>query len=377
MAHFLAITSRGLAEPLLHELQSLDFKKVKLSRDAVEVEGPWSEIYRLHYTSRLTTRVLLPVLDFVAYNEDDLYHGIFRRHDFTQYIDPKQTFRIEARVKEHTKLRDQRFVAMKVKDAIADQFRAKYDFRPDVGDEENADLRVVVRVRGTQVNVAIDLTGEALSNRGYRLKVGEAPLRENLAAGLLRLANWTPETPLIDPFCGAGTILIEAASIAAGLPPVRKRRSFAFQRLKNYQQDKDVPPKLNRRAPPPKPIFYGFDIDDRAVAGAQSNAKLAGVENWIQFARRDARELRPPSGWTGPGMILTNPPYGERLGQDKELREIFHAFGKTLKTHFSGWQLWLLSGNRDLTTALELKAARRVPLWNGPIECRLLNYPLT
>ncbi len=217
MPRFLAITSRGLLDSLESELQSIGIKRVRKLGDSVEFDSSWSDLYRVHLESRIATRVLLPVLDFEAYNQDDLYHAIFKRHDWTQYIFPQQTLRVESHVREHKNLRDQRFVAMKTKDAIVDQFQNKFSERPSVGDEEKADLRVVIRLIGPKVSVALDLTGESLSNRGYRKVTGEAPVREHVAAGMLRMAKWAPPVPLVDPFCGSGTILIEAALSQVGL----------------------------------------------------------------------------------------------------------------------------------------------------------------
>ena len=203
MPTFLAITSRGLLEPLTDELKEMKIKYVKQRSDSVEFEGSWAELYRVHLKSRIATRVLMPVADFVAYNEDDLYKNVFKKHDFTKYITTQQTLRIESHVRENRNLSDQRYVALKTKDAIVDQFWKKFNERPSVGDQEHADLRVVVRVVGTQVSLAIDLTGDSLSLRGYRRFAGDAPLREHVAAGMLKIAKWEAPTPLVDPFCGS------------------------------------------------------------------------------------------------------------------------------------------------------------------------------
>lgn len=372
MPRFLAVTSRGLIEPLAAELTELQFKNVKAKPDGVEIDCSWAEMQRLHFETRLATRVLLPVADFTAYNEQDLYYGVLRQHDFTQYIDVKQTLRVEAKVREHVKLRDQRFVAMKVKDALCDQFRKKFNTRPSVGDDEGADLRVVVRVVGPKVSLALDLTGESLSNRGYRLAAGEAPLRENVAAGLLRVAEWKAGVAVVDPFCGSGTILIEAALMAAGRPAICKSRSYAFERLKNFKplERKSASPM----AAPGEPKFFGFDRDSSVIRKARENAKRAGVEKWISFEPFDVRELHVPS--VEPGLLLTNPPYGERLEDAERAQAILSDFSATLKNQFKGWTAWILSGNTEAIKGLRLKAERRTPIWNGPIECRFLKYSI-
>lgn len=379
MARFLAITSRGLLEPLTSELQELKIKRVRKLSDSVEFDSSWSDLYRVHLESRLATRVLLPVSDFTAYNEDDLYHGIMRKHDFTQYIFPNQTLRVEAHVRENKNLRDQRFVAMKTKDALVDQFRAKFDERPSVGDEEKADLRVVVRVVGTEVSVAIDLTGDSLSNRGYRKFIGAAPVREHVAAGMLRLAKWSAPVALVDPFCGSGTILIEAALTMVGTSALKRRRQFAFEKLRNFQAQAFAELKrqpTTRRAAPGKPFLFGYDKDRDLIEKARANARAAGVESWILFQHRDVKDLKAPAS-VEPGWILTNPPYGERLQDVPEAKKLMGTFATTLKNEFKGWNAFVLSGDPEVSSGLKLKAKAKMPVWNGPIECRLLNYPVT
>lgn len=375
MARFLAITARGLIEPLAAELKDLGIKKAIPKPDAVEFESSWADCYRVHLESRIASRVLLPVADFTAYNQEDLYHGVFKRHDFTQYIEPTQTLRVEAHVREHRSLHDQRFVALKVKDALVDQFRKKFDVRPDVGDEERADLRVVIRIVGTNVSLAVDLTGETLSHRGYRKNAGAAPLRETVAAGLLRMSGWDGESPLLDPFCGSGTLLIEAALSRGAGSNLKRRRPFAFERLKNFQADtfRDLAKPKARRAPPPKPFLYGYDNDPRVLEMARANARLAGVENWILFQQRDVRDVQAPAP---KGTIITNPPYGERIGDLAQVKKLMSDFSGVLKERFKDWDAWILSGEREASAALRLKSARKIPVWNGPIECRLLHYPL-
>lgn len=375
MPVFLGLTSRGLTEPLAQEINELKVKRVKARPDAVEFEGSWADAYRVHLHSRLATRILLPVSDFHANNEDDLYYGVLRKHDFTKYIQPNQTLKVEAHVREHRVLRDQRFVAMKVKDAVVDQFRAKFDERPNVSIDD-ADLRIVVRIVGHAVSLAIDLTGEPLSHRGYRRSAGAAPLRENVAAGLLRLSGWQAPMPLVDPFCGSGTVLIEAAlSLGAGSNN-KRRRHYAFENLRNFQADAwaELNQPATRKAAPAKPFLFGYDKDPLILQKARENARDAGVENWILFQRKDVRELKAPAE---KGIIITNPPYGERISDASGIVALYSDFASTLKKEFKGWEAWILSGNSEATAGLRLKSARKIPVWNGPIECRFLHYPLS
>lgn len=376
MPIFRAITSRGLLEPLADELKSLNLRP-KLRPEAVEFEGSWADCYRVHCFSRLASRVLLPVSDFECYNQDELYFGVFKKHDFTKYITPRGRLRVEAHVRENPNLTDQRFVMMKVKDAIVDQFYKKFDARPDIGDETDADLRVVVRIVGKNCSVALDLTGETLTYHGYRRLMGEAPLRESLGAGLVQLSGWKAPMPLVDPFCGSGTILIEAALSVAGYSAAHRSGGFAFQRLETFQGEvwdklkKDV----ERVAPPAEPFLFGYDKDPRVLDVARSNARAAGVEKWIRFQQQDATSLK--LAVAGPGMIITNPPYGERLEDVEGAKELMNQFSKTLKTEFKGWDCWILNGNPEVITGLRLKAARKIPVWNAQIDCRFLKYPIT
>lgn len=378
MPVFLAITSRGLLEPLAAEIEALKVKRVKKRGDAVEFEGSWADLYRVHLYSRLATRVLLPISDFEAYNQEDLYYGVLRKHDFTKYILPGQTIRIEAHVREHKNLTDQRFVAMKVKDAVVDQFWKKFDRRPDVGSEEEAHLRIVVRVVSHKVSLALDLTGESLSYRGYRTSMGEAPLREHVAAGLLRWAKWEPPCPLVDPFCGSGTILIEAALDASGYSALHRRRTFAFEHLLNFQPEvfRELKKTSPRQPAPQQPFLFGYDKDRSVLEKARSNARAAGVEKWIEFQQMDVAELKAPKGITK-GMIITNPPYGERLEDTSIAKMLMTAFAKTLKQEFKGWDVWILNGNPEVASGLKLKAQLKVPLWNAQIDCRFLHYPIS
>jgi putative N6-adenine-specific DNA methylase len=375
MPQFLALTSRGLGGALHDELQGLGFKGLKKQSTNVGFEASWKEMYRAHLQLRTATRIVLPILDFKAYNQEDLYRSLFKKHDFTKYISPEQTLAIEAHVTDHKELRDQRFVAQKSKDAIVDQFRKKFDKRPDV-DSKNPDLQVIVRVHQTDVSVAIDLTGEPLSFRGYREQAGEAPLRENLAAGLVDFTGWNGDVPLVDPMCGSGTILIEAAlKIRQGILP--RKQGFLFQNFLNF--DKTAFAKAQAKAAEStKSIthlkLFGYDRDSKVIAYARANAKRAQVDDVIHFEVRAMEKLQAPDGDVG--CLIANPPYAVRLGEEKQVERTWQEISHTLKSEFTGWSCWLLSGNKDVSTALHLKSDRKVPVMNGPMECRFLHYQI-
>lgn len=371
MAQFFAVTSKGLADVLAQELTDLGLKVLEKGPAGVSFDTNWEGCYRANLELRTATRIIKPVLDFPAYEPQELYHNI-QKHDFTKYISVKDTFTIDANVRESS-FRDQRFVAMKIKDGIADQFREKFGERPDI-DNENPDLRIMVRVMKNQVSVAVDTTGDNLSQRGYREEAGEAPLREHLAAGLIKMTGWDESLPLVDPMCGSGTLLIEAALMQRKVAPGSLRKKFAFQKFAGFQAeawDKVVTESMNRETPPSGIHFYGYDRDSKVVRVARRNAERAGVDDMITFEPCAVDMLQRP---VERGMMVINPPYGERLGVTEELKDVYRDLAYTLKRQFQGWSCWLLSGNEELTKALKLKSSRRVPVYNGAIECRWLEY---
>lgn len=370
MAYFFAQTSKGLVDVLHDELASLDIKRMKKQAGGVAFESNWETAYLVHLKVRSATRVLLPVLDFSAYDGDGLYHHI-RKHDFTKYIKPNQTLAVYSKVQD-SNLRDQRFVSLKVKDAIVDQFRDKFDVRPDV-DKDNADLQIHVRVKKNLVSVAIDLTGESLSNRGYRQQTGEAPLREHIAASLIKITGWTPDLPLMDPMCGSGTMLIEAARMGLGriasLP-----RSFCFQQFANFSRPlwKEMVKEVQGEEVEKDLKIFGADLDSEMIYIAKLNAKKAGV--MLNFQTEEISKLKRPTEENG--ILVVNPPYGDRLLEIDEAKEVYRQLGDAFKREFKGWTCWVLSGNEELSREVRLRASLRVPVWNGPIECRFLKYEI-
>lgn len=373
MPQFFAVTSRGLQEPLVEELKELGFKNIEKGPGGAYFDTNWEGCYRANLQSRLASRILKPVLDFPAYDGEELY-GHVLKHDFTKYIDLRQTFKVEAVVQE-CKIHDQRFVAMKVKDAIADQFREALGERPNV-ETKTPDFKVYVRGYKNQFQLSIDTSGDALFMRGYRREAGVAPLKENLAAGLLRLADWKMDCAVVDPMCGSGTILIEAALMALNMAPGSFRKGFAFEKLKGFDEsvyDKVIEELADQEKQELPFMFYGFDSDRKVIQTAKENARRAGVDHLIQFKTSDIATLEPP---VEKGMLITNPPYGTRIGDEDNLRDLYRDLGYTLKHRFQGWQAWLLSGNKDLILDLKLKANRRHAVYNGPIECKFLCYEM-
>jgi putative N6-adenine-specific DNA methylase len=323
--------------------------------------------------SRIASRVLKPVLDFYAYQPEELYEQI-RTHNFTKYIKPNQTFSIEASVSD-CKIHDQRFLAMKVKDAVADQFRDAFGIRPDV-EKKNADLKIHIRGHKNEYSVAIDTTGEALFMRGYRLEAGEAPLKETLAAGLIKLSGWDAKSPIVDFMCGSGTFLIEAALMALNIAPGTLKKGFAFQKFIQYDEsiwDRLLEEALDQEKESLDFQLFGYDLDRQVLKKAKENAVRAGVADVISFKCEPVATVEPP---VEKGLIIVNPPYGTRIGDEDNLKDVYRDLGFTLKHRFKNWDAWLLSGNKDLIADLKLKSTRKFFVMNGPIECRFLKYSM-
>ncbi len=376
MPRFVAVTSPGLTDVLFRELHKLDLKKLESHQSSVIFESNWEGAYRANLCSSIATRILLPILEFPAYKPEDIYHNI-QKHDFTKYIKPDGKLWISAKV-EDSALADQRRIAMKAKDAIVDQFRDKFGERPNV--EKDQGLIIYIRGYKNKYVVSIDTSSPTLNQRGYRVGVVDAPLKENVAAGILSLADWDGVTPILDPMCGSGTILIEAALIYMKRAPGTLRKNFAFQKLLNFQPDAwgNVIDEVASQEDDDslkevkEPIFYGYDKDRKAIKMAVENARKAGVDHLIQFTRKDVAEL--DAAPVEKGIIITNPPYGIRIGDEFFLVETYKNFAYTLKNKFKGWDVWVLSGNRDLTRHFGMRAEKRFPVINGGIDCRLIHY---
>ena len=365
----------GLSDLLEQELKDLGIKTREKTQAGVLFEGNWAACYTANLNSRYASRILKPLLDFPAYNEEELYNNV-RKHDFTKYIRPDQTLAIDATVKD-SNINDQRFLAMKVKDAIVDQFRDKFGVRPNVSNE-NPDLRIHIRGYRNQYNMALDTSGNSLFMRGYRERTGEAPLKENLAAGLIGLSGWDKKSPLVDFFCGSGTLLIEAAMMALNMAPGSHRQSFGFMNLLEFDQEtwnQVLEESQDKELDMLDFKLFGFDHDKKVLEIAKQNAKNAGVLQFLDIKNSPIAVAAPPTELTK-GMIITNPPYGARIGDEDNLKDVYRDLGFTLKNRFQGWDAWILSGNKDLLTEMKLKATAKKFVYNGNIECRFLKYEM-
>ncbi len=371
MPVFYASTSRGLSEALADELKSFDLKVGKVDKQGCSFEGPWADCAKANLRSRIATRISLPILDFPAYKVEELYDNV-KKHDFTRYLTPKMTFSIKAKLNDCA-ITDQRILAMKVKDVIADQFNDKFGVRPSV-DKKLPNVRFFIFGSKNEYRLSVDTSGHSLSQRGYRGETVEAPMREHVAAGLLRLSGWDMKTPLVDPMCGSGTLLIEAALMLKSVSPGTFHKKFSFQHFEHVPPelfDDEIEKVLAEEAEGPDIKLYGFDKVGLNLKAATANAEEAGVGHLIEFKKANAVTLEPP---VADGMIVTNPPYGVRLGDEFFLEELYKDWAHNLKKNFSGWHVWMLSGDPKWTQFLRLKAEKRYPIDNGGVDCRWIHY---
>jgi putative N6-adenine-specific DNA methylase len=369
METFFATCPRGLEDVLCQELQELGGQEVRSTPGGVECQGPFSLCYRLNLESRIASRILWRVGQGWYRNEEDLYR-LASRQPWPEW------FPVECRIKvriiaQHSPLKSLDFATLRVKDAICDRFVRATHTRPEVC-KHQPDIQIVVFVDREHVVWYLDTSGDPLFKRGWRKVAGEAPIRENLAAGILKLSGWTGDEVLLDPMCGAGTFLIEAALMAKGIAPGRGRE-FAFQHLRNFDQTAwDQLRQESRKLTPHSSAFsiVGYDADADALTMARKNIEGLGFED-IQLSQVDVLDVTPP---TPEGLLVTNPPYGVRMGDRLELETWYPKFGNLLKQRFSDWHVYVLTADSRLPKLIHLAPSRKIPLFNGPLESRLYEF---
>ncbi len=368
--HFFATCPRGLSAPLAEELTALGAQNCVTGDAGVHFEGPFELCYAVNLESRLATRVLWRVAHFEFRNENDIYEGA-RRVRWHAHFSVDRTIKVDTNgVKAPVKSLD--FINLKVKDAVADTFRESLARRPSVAARE-PDVRIHVFLDAKWCTLYLDTSGEPLFKRGRREQVGEAPLKKNLAAGLIRLSGWKPGEPFLDPMCGAGTILVEAAEMALDLAPGRDR-AFGFEKLTRFDAAAwgRLRDKARARGKAPVPLsIHGSDLYGRMLDQAKANLKEMGLEGVVQLKQANLLELSAPAPT---GFIVTNPPYGVRIGEKEALDKFYPELGHLLKQKFAGWNAYIFSGDPDLPKLIRLAATKRTPLYNGAIECRLYEY---
>ena len=366
---FFAPCPRGLEAPFVEELRELGIDAPIAVPGGVGFPAPLDAVYRVNYWSRIASRVLLRVAEGEYGSEEDIYQ-LARGVAWEAWFKPVQTLRVDL-VATKSPLTSLKFTTLRVKDAICDRLRELTGIRPNI-DKLLPDVRVHVYLDASRVFLYLDTSGEALFKRGYRSEKVEAPLRENLAAGILRLIGWTPAQPLYDPMCGSGTFLIEAARIALGLPPAVKRR-YGFERLSFFDPKRWEAVRTAAVKPVAAvPQIFGSDISPQTLRAAVGNFNAAGVGNAIRTRPGDLLKLAAPC--PEPGIMIANPPYGERIGNTEELDLFYPELGHTLKNSYAGWNCYFISADRRMEKLIRLKASRRTPLMNGDLDCRLYEF---
>ncbi|MHA6248056.1 THUMP domain-containing class I SAM-dependent RNA methyltransferase [Pontibacter sp. CAU 1760] len=366
-------TLSGLEEVLAEELRALDMEYVKVGNRAVTCSGNLRQLYEANLWCRTAIRILKPIRTFKARDEKDLYAQV-QTINWADYLDLKQTFAIDA-VVSHSTFEHSLFVAQLTKDAIVDQFRKATGERPSV-DRIRADVRLNLHMHENMVTISLDSSGDSLHRRGYRLQTNVAPLNEVLAAGIIGLTGWDGTSPFVDPMCGSGTFLIEAAMIAQNIAPGLYRRDpYGFENWKDYDAQlfemiwKTAEAKASFD---PKASIIGYDLDPDYVEAAQNNIENAGLEMVIKVEKANffETEAKEPNG-----VVVMNPPYNERILSD-DINALYKNIGDTLKNNYQGYDAFILTGNLEAAKNIGLRASRRTPLYNGSIDCRLLKYEL-
>jgi len=372
MERFFATCPRGLELLLAGELRQLKAEKIHAVGGGVQFGGAFFLCYRVNLESRISSRVLWQVARGDYRSEDDIYRTAYAPR-WTDGFDPARTLRVYISAIK-SPLTSLNFVSLKIKDAVCDKIRRIAGRRPNV-DTREPDIPIQGHLSDREFTLYLDTTGEPLFKRGQRISTGEAPLRENLAAGIIRLAGWAPGIPLLDPMCGSGTILLEAAHMALDIAP-GLGRGFAFEKFKNFDSRlwRDLLRQSRARQKPRVPLaIYGSDFSADVLKAARANLMAAGLEKVVSLKRADVLETAAPAK---EGIIVTNPPYGIRIGEQQAMAEFYPKLGDVLKKQFSGWRAYLLSADMRLPKLIRLAVSKRTPLFNGALECRLFEYKM-
>jgi 23S rRNA (guanine2445-N2)-methyltransferase len=372
MERFFATCPRGLELLLAEELRQLKAEKIHAVGGGVQFGGDFFLCYRVNLESRIASRVLWQMAQGNYRSEDDIYRTAYAPR-WTDWFDPARTLRVDISATK-SPLTSLNFVTLKIKDAVCDKIRLISGRRPSV-DTREPDIPIQGHLSDREFTLYLDTTAEPLFKRGQRIATGPAPLRENLAAGIIRLAGWTPGIPLLDPMCGSGTILLEAAHMALDIAP-GLGRGFAFEKFKNFDSRlwRDLLRQSRARQKPRVPlVIYGSDFAADVLKAARANLMAAGLEKVVGLKRANVLELSAPAK---EGIIVTNPPYGVRLGEQQAMAEFYPKLGDVLKKQFSGWRAYLLSADMRLPKLIRLAVSKRTPLFNGALECRLFEYKM-
>jgi putative N6-adenine-specific DNA methylase len=367
-----ATCPRGLEALLADELTALGAQEAETAAGGVAFKGDWAFVYRANLHSRLATRILLRVSAGKYANEEDVYQGALAVY-WERWFDPSRTIAVKV-VAINSPLKSLNFITLKIKDAICDRFRAETGERPSVQTVE-PDIRIRAFLTRDRYTLYFDTSGEALYKRGLRKQAGLAPINENLAAGILKLSGWQPGEALFDPMCGSGTFLMEAALMSLNRAP-GLGRSFAFEKFSRF--DARVWKQIREQAqqdcrPVTELPIHGSDVLGHSLKDADANLKSAGLREAVTLSKTDILDIEAPAET---GVMVMNPPYGVRLGDEAELAELYPKLGDLLKQKFAGWSVYIISADSNLPKLIRLAASRKTPLYNGALECRLYEYKL-
>ncbi|KQV50911.1 class I SAM-dependent RNA methyltransferase [Massilia sp. Root335] len=374
---------QALADELAEIAQATGSATLKVHNQVpggVHCSGSDTDAYRINLHSRIASRVLLRIANRNYANENDIYDLVLEQ-PWEDWFGVDHTIRVDITAIK-SPLTSLEFTTLKIKDAVCDRFRDQFGRRPSV-DTREPDMRIMGFLDQRNFTIYLDTSGEALFKRGWREETGDAPLRENLAAGLLRVAGWKPGVPLFDPMCGSGTILIEAAQMVQGIPPGARRR-FAFEKFGNFNAKawQEMKTAIKPNPLPAEPTIFGSDISGDMIAMTRHNLRAAGILFDVPLKQIEAQQVQPPT--SQPGLLVTNPPYGERIGvrgdstipQDEMAVGFYQQLSTTLKQRFAGWTVYLFTADLGLPKMLRLKESRKTPFFNGALECRLFRFDM-
>ena len=373
MNNYFATVARGLEAIAAEELAELGATNIRPDFAGVHFQGDKALLYRLNLWSRVIFRVLVPIAEVKSYNAKQLYWSV-QKLDWTQYLQHDMSIAVNCTGKNNN-LNHTHFTALQIKNAIVDWQRDKYGKRSNI-DVENPDLLINAHIHKNQCILSLDSSGSSLHRRGYRPAMGIAPLKETLAAALITMSEWTPDVPFLDPLCGSGTLAIEAAlkalNIAAGL----YRQQFGFQTWLDF--DESLWQQIRQEAEASKlselsaPII-GSDRDLDIIEQARVNVQNCGLDTQVQFYQQELSEIEAPAD---KGIIICNPPYGQRIGNTEDLGALYKLLGDIFKQRFTGWTAYVITGNKELAKKIGLRTSRRLPVYNGSLPCTLLKYEL-
>ncbi|MDR3352004.1 MAG: THUMP domain-containing protein [Zoogloeaceae bacterium] len=380
METFFASCPRGLEGLLVEELTAAGASSIRAAPGGVGFSGDWPLCWRMNLESRIATRILWRLQESVYHAEEDIYRAALALA-WEKHFDLSRTFRVETTAI-RAPLKSLDFVTLRIKDAVCDRFRARLGERPSI-DTHAPEVRIHAFLTQQHCTLYLDTSGAPLWQRGLRHANVDAPLKENLAAGILKLSGWRPGIPLLDPMCGSGTFALEAAAMTLGRPPGLERVRFGFEALNGFVPERWQALRnaalANIREAAGPPCIFASDIDMRAVRATRRNLEDAGLDHLVRVERRDILACRPPEpavpgsvpDSVPTGILVANPPYGERIGDLNHLAELYPALGSTLKRHFAGWTACFLTADTRFPKLLRLSPKRRTPLFNGALECRL------